>query len=89
MQEKLGKESKRPAWLSRDNSVKLKWKKQMHRQLKIGLVTWEGYKDEVQFCRDGLRKANSKLELNLARDARNNRKGFCRHVNQKRKVNPL
>jgi len=26
------------------------------------------------------------LELNLARDAKSNKKGFCRYVNQKRKV---
>lgn len=37
-------------------------------------------------CRDGVRKAKVWLELNLARDAKNNRKGFYRYVIQKRKV---
>jgi len=37
-------------------------------------------------CRDGVRKAKVKMELNLARDARNNKRGFYRYVSQKRKV---
>ena len=34
-------------------------------------------------CKDGVRKVKAQLELNLARDAKNNKKGFCRHVSQK------
>ncbi|KAK4833041.1 LOW QUALITY PROTEIN: hypothetical protein QYF61_027543 [Mycteria americana] len=37
-------------------------------------------------CRDGVGKAKAQLELNLARDAKNNKKGFYRYVSQKRKV---
>jgi len=37
-------------------------------------------------CRDGVRKAKAQLELNLARDAKNNKKGFYRYVSQKRKI---
>jgi len=37
-------------------------------------------------CRDGVRRAKAQLELNLARDAKNNKKGFYRSVNQKRKI---
>lgn len=37
-------------------------------------------------CRDGLRKAEMWLELNLTRDAKNNKKGFYRNVSQNRKV---
>lgn len=33
-----------------------------------------------------MRKAKAKLELNLTRNAKNNRKGFYRYVNQKSKV---
>lgn len=33
-----------------------------------------------------MRKTKTKLELNLARDAKNNRKGFYRYVNQKSKA---
>ncbi|KFQ99133.1 hypothetical protein Y956_03969, partial [Nipponia nippon] len=83
---KSGKEGKRPAWLSHDLLVKLKGKKRMHRQWKQGQVSWEEYRDTVQLCRDRIRKAKARLELNLARDAKNNKKGFYRYVIQKRKV---
>ncbi|KFM05399.1 hypothetical protein AS27_15836, partial [Aptenodytes forsteri] len=83
---KSGKEGKRPAWLSRDLLVKLKGKKEMHRQWKQGQVSWEEYGDAARLCRDGVRKAKVWMELNLARDAKNNKKGFYRYVSQKRKV---
>jgi len=37
-------------------------------------------------CRDGVRRAKVQMETILARDAKNNKKGFYRYVNQKRKV---
>lgn len=44
-------------------------------------------------CRDEVSKAKGKLELNLTRYTKNNRKGFYTYVKQKRKVkegvNPL
>jgi len=58
----------------------------MHRQWKQGQVSWEEYKEIAQLCRDGVRKAKKQLELNLARDAKNNKKGFYRSVSQKRRV---
>ena len=36
--------------------------------------------------RDGVRRAKVQLELNLAREAENNKKGFCKYVDQKRKI---
>jgi len=57
----------------------------MHRQWKQGQVFWEEYRGAAWLCRDGVRKA--KAQLNLARDARNSKKGFYRYVSQKRKVN--
>ena len=57
-----------------------------HRQWKQGQVSWEEYRDAAQLCRDGIRKVKAHLELNLARDAKNNKKGFYRYVSQKRKV---
>ncbi|KFQ62398.1 hypothetical protein N334_02973, partial [Pelecanus crispus] len=83
---KSGKEGKRPAWLSRDLLVKLKSKRELHRQWKQGQVSWEEYREDAQLCREGVRKAKAQLELNLARDIKNNKKGFYRYVNQKRKV---
>jgi len=42
---KSGKEGKRPAWLSGNLLVKLKSKRERHRQWKQGQVTWEEYKN--------------------------------------------
>ncbi|KFW11305.1 hypothetical protein N327_10989, partial [Fulmarus glacialis] len=81
-----GKEGKRPASLSRDLLVKLKDKKEMHRQWKQGQVSWEEYRDAARLRRDGVRKAKAWLELNLAGDAKGNKKGFYRYVSQKKKV---
>jgi len=39
----------------------------------------------LRLCRDGVRKAKAQLELNLARDAKNN-KGFYRYVSRKKMV---
>ncbi|KFQ65375.1 hypothetical protein N334_04245, partial [Pelecanus crispus] len=83
---KSGKEGKTLAWMSPDLLDKLKGKKEMHRQWKQGQVSWEEYRDAAWLCRDGVRKAKAQLELNLARDAKNNKKGFYRYVSQKRKV---
>ncbi|KAJ7399315.1 hypothetical protein BTVI_116109 [Pitangus sulphuratus] len=65
---------------------KLKGQEQTHQRLKLGQVTQEEHSHEVWLCSDGARKAKEKLELNLARDSKNKRKGFYRYVNQKRKV---
>ncbi|KFQ63779.1 hypothetical protein N334_06073, partial [Pelecanus crispus] len=83
---KSGKEGMSPAWLSRDMLVKLKSKRELHRQWKQGQVSWEEYREAAQFCGDGVGKAKAQLELNLARDVKNNRKGFYRYVSQKRKA---
>ncbi|KFQ99157.1 hypothetical protein Y956_03676, partial [Nipponia nippon] len=83
---KSEKQGKRPAWLSHDLGVKLKAKKTLHRQWKKGLVSWEEYRDAAWLCKDGIRKAKALLEQNLVRDAKNNKKGFYRYINQKRKV---
>jgi len=37
-------------------------------------------------CRDGVRKAKAQLELTLAKEAKNNKKGFYRYVSRKKMV---
>ncbi|KFW72584.1 hypothetical protein AS28_04447, partial [Pygoscelis adeliae] len=83
---KLGKKCRRPAWLSKDLLVKLKCKKEMHRQWNQGCVSWEEYRDTPWMCRDGIRKAKAQLEVNLARDVKNNKMTFYKYVGQKRKI---
>ncbi|PKU34570.1 hypothetical protein llap_15126 [Limosa lapponica baueri] len=76
----------RLAWRSQDLLVKLKGKKEMHAQWKQVEVSWEDRRDTARLCRDGVRKAKAQLEHNLMRDAKNNKKGIYRYVNQKRPV---
>lgn len=42
--------------------------------------------DPVQACRDRIRKANEQLELSLARDVKNNKKGFFMYTGQKKQT---
>jgi len=58
----------------------------MDSQWKQGQVSWEEYSGAAQLCRDEVRRAKVRLELNLTRDAKKNKKGFYGCVNQKRKV---
>lgn len=44
-------------------------------------MTQGEYRDKVWLCSDRRRKAKVKMELNLARDSKNNRKGFYRYIN--------
>ncbi|KAK4812899.1 hypothetical protein QYF61_027293 [Mycteria americana] len=45
----------------------------------------ENYKGIASVCRDAVRKAKAQLELKLARDVKNNKKGFFGYVNNKQK----
>ena len=47
---------------------------------KEGQVAWEEYRDAVREARDQVSKAKAKLEINLARDVKDNRKGFYRYI---------
>ncbi|GAB0205781.1 mitochondrial enolase superfamily member 1 [Grus japonensis] len=57
------------------------------------VATWEEYRDVVRECRDATRKAKAHLELKLARDVKDNKKGFFKYISSKRKtrenVDPL
>ena len=54
---------------------KLKGKKNVHEQWKKSLSTWEEYRNVVSACRDATRKAKALLELNLAKEIKDNKKG--------------
>lgn len=45
-------------------------------------VSWEEYKDVAWKGRDGIGEAKVQMELNLARNAKNNKKGFNRYIGQ-------
>ncbi|GAB0209948.1 mitochondrial enolase superfamily member 1 [Grus japonensis] len=65
---------------------KLKGKKEVYRMWKKGLATWEEYRDVVRVCRDATRKAKAHLELNLAGEVKDSKKGFFKYIGSKRKT---
>lgn len=52
---------------------KLKGKK-VHQIWERSLVTWEKCKNSVRSCRDAMRMSKALLELNLAKEIKNNKK---------------
>ena len=58
----------------------------MYRKWKQGCVGWEEYRAVVHVCRDRIRKANAQVELNLARDVKDNKKGFYRYIGRRRQA---
>ncbi|KAK4811747.1 hypothetical protein QYF61_005315 [Mycteria americana] len=59
----------------------------MHRHWSQGYTSWGDYRDMAQECGEGIRKAKAQLELNLAREVKNNKKGFFRETREN--VGPL
>ncbi|MFV1168848.1 hypothetical protein QMK97_29500, partial [Klebsiella pneumoniae] len=77
---------RKKAWLGKDLLVKLREKYRLYQLWKQGRVTWEEYRDAVRTCRRRIRKAKAQVELNLARDVKNNMKAFYRYIGQKRQA---
>ncbi|KAK4810544.1 hypothetical protein QYF61_004507 [Mycteria americana] len=66
--------------MNKELLAKLKHKKEAYRGWKQGQVTWEQYRDIVRAPRDEVRKAKAQMELNLARDLKENKKGFFKYI---------
>ncbi|GAB0183728.1 mitochondrial enolase superfamily member 1 [Grus japonensis] len=65
---------------------KVKHKKEAYRGWKQGQVAWEEYREIVWAARDQVRKAKALIELNLARDVKDNKKSLYRYVSDKRRT---
>jgi len=72
--------------MSKELLAKIKWKKKVHGMWKEGQVTWEEYKNVVKACREAMRKTKACLEINLARDVKDNKKGFFKYISSKWKT---
>jgi len=64
----------------------LRWKRKVYRMWEDGQAIWKEYRNVVRACRDATRKAKAHLELKLARDVKNNKKGFLKYISSKRKT---
>ena len=73
-------------WLNTVLQLKLREKREMYRKWKQGSVSWEEYRAVVPVCRDRMRKAKVQMELNLARDVKDNKKGFYRYIGRRRQA---
>jgi len=72
--------------MSKELLAKLKWKKVVYRMWKEVQGTWEEYRNIVKVCREKMRKAKVHSELNLARDIKDNKKCFFKHISSKWKT---
>ena len=61
------------AWLKQDLLVKLREKKEIHRQWKQVCVSWKEYRDAAWMCRSGIEKAKAQMELNLVSNVKHNK----------------
>lgn len=57
----------------------------MYKKWKQGCVSWEEYR-AVPVCRDGIRKTKVRMDLNLVRDVKDNKKGFYRYIDRRRQA---
>lgn len=61
--------------------------------MEAGQATWNEYKEVVRESRNETRKSRGHLEFNLAKDNKDNKELFLKHINSKRKskdnVGPL
>jgi len=62
--------------MSKELLAELRWKRKVHGMWKEGQAICKEYRNVVRACRDVTRKAKAHLELNLARDVKDNKKGF-------------
>ena len=85
-QKKLSRGGRRLAWLSKDLQLKLREKREMYRKWKQGCVAWEEYSAVVHVCRHAIREIKAQMELKLARDVKNNTKGFYRYMGRRRQA---
>ncbi|KAK4826132.1 hypothetical protein QYF61_005284 [Mycteria americana] len=82
---KGSRQSKRPPWLNCELLSLLRTKREAYQRWKSRRIPVENYKGIVRPCRDAVRKAKAQLELKLARDVKNYKKGFFRYINNKQK----
>uniref|UniRef100_K7EZY7 Reverse transcriptase domain-containing protein n=1 Tax=Pelodiscus sinensis TaxID=13735 RepID=K7EZY7_PELSI len=83
---KRGKHGRRPDWLTGEILGELKHKKEAYKKWKLGQMTREEFKGIARECRGVIRKAKAQMELRLAKDVKDNKKGFYRHVNKKKVI---
>ncbi|KAK4831434.1 hypothetical protein QYF61_017565 [Mycteria americana] len=70
----------------RDRLVELKRKKELYDLWKRGQASQEDYRAMVRICREKTRNAKAQLDLKLASVVSDNKKGFFKYINSKRRA---
>ncbi|GAB0203202.1 hypothetical protein GRJ2_002785800 [Grus japonensis] len=83
---KSSRQGRRPAWLNRDLLLELRRKKKVYACWKQGQAMREDYRDAARLCGERIRAAKAQLELKLASTVGDNKKGFFKYVNNKRRT---
>ncbi|GAB0204012.1 mitochondrial enolase superfamily member 1 [Grus japonensis] len=68
------------------STLELRLKKKVYGCWKQGQATWEDYRDAARLCREKIHAAKAQLELKLASTVGDNKKGFFKYVNNKRRT---
>jgi len=66
--------------------AELRRKRKVNGMWKEGQTPWEEYRNVVRAFRETTRKAKVHLELNLARDVKDNKKSYFKYISSKRKT---
>jgi len=69
--------------MSKELLAKFRWKRKVHGMWEEGQATWEEYRNVVKACRDATRRAKVHVELNLARNVKDNRRGIFKYISSK------
>jgi len=83
---KFSKGGWRRAWLNKLLLAELRWKRKVHGMRKRDRPLGKSYRNVTRACRHETRKSKAHLELNLARDVKDNKKGFFKYIISKQKT---
>ncbi|KAK4810546.1 LOW QUALITY PROTEIN: hypothetical protein QYF61_004509, partial [Mycteria americana] len=82
----MSREGRRPAWLNRELWLELRKKRRVYDLWKKGRARQEDYKRVARLCREKIRRAKAKLELNLAAAVKDNKKYFFKYISSRRRA---
>jgi len=86
LRKKSSKEVRRRTWMSKELLAELRGKRMVCGMWKKGQATWEEFRNAVRAFKDAMRKAKAHLELKLASDVKDNKKGFFKYITSKWKT---
>jgi len=72
--------------MTKEVLAKFKMAEQFLQNVERGQATWEEYRNVVRICRDATRRAKVHLQLNWARDVKENKKVFFKYISRKWKT---